>query len=72
MTKSEPLLIRIVNLETNEASERELNSEELARWEADQEIERNKAEAIANAEIAKAALLEKLGITQEEAKLLLS
>lgn len=68
--------IKIHNVETNEIIEREMNADELAQWEADQEeaviraeLEAQEAEAQAN---AKAALLERLGITEDEAKLLLS
>ena len=64
-------LVKIVNLETGEEVEREMNAEELAQWEADQEADViRKAKAQAQA-AAKAALLERLGITEEEAKLLL-
>jgi len=64
------------NTETNEIIEREMNAEELAQWEADvayyaAKAELAKAEAEAKA-TQKAALLDKLGITEDEAKLLLS
>lgn len=59
------------NLETGEVIVREPNEQELAA----QEKLRQKAEAHAKAEAAKAAarqaLLDKLGITADEAKLLL-
>jgi hypothetical protein len=61
----------IVNCETNEITERELNDEEIAQQEIDAaafEIIRNVEADKAN---AKAALLERLGITAEEAALLL-
>lgn len=50
----------------------EMNEDELAQYES--EVARAKADIAAKAETAtaKAALLEKLGITEEEAKLLLS
>lgn len=64
--------IRIHNTETNEVIDREMNSEEFAQWEIDQA---NYAERMAiekaNATV-KADLLKKLGITEDEAKLLLS
>lgn len=63
---------RIVNIETNEVIEREYNAKEIAAIkEAENKI---KLEAEIEAEKAadKAALLAKLGITQDEAKLLLS
>lgn len=63
---------KIFDIETNTEIEREMNAEELAQWEADQSKAAAEAQAKAEASAAKAALLEKLGITQEEAKLLLS
>jgi hypothetical protein len=51
---------------------REMNDEELAQWEASKAVvAAQEQEAVKTAE-AKAALLEKLGITADEAKLLLS
>ena len=61
----------LVNVETGETIERDLNEEELTQQAKDEaETQRTQAEAEAKAE-AKAALLERLGITEEEAKLLL-
>jgi hypothetical protein len=61
-----------INATTNEVIEREMNEQELAQYEADQA-----ANAAAQAEAAakaheRSALLAKLGITEDEAKLLLS
>lgn len=65
-------MIRIHNVETNEVIDREMNDEEFAKYEASQEAEATRlSEAEAKA-IAKAALLQQLGITEEQAKLLLS
>lgn len=65
-------MVRIHNLETNEIIDREMTDDEFAQYQADQEAEANrKAEASAR-ETARQALLDKLGITAEEAKLLLS
>ncbi len=66
----------IVNCETGEVIERELNTEELAQQAID-EANYLAAKAIRDAEAeakatAKAALLDRLGITAEEAVLLLS
>jgi len=63
--------VRIHDISTNEVIDREMNDAEFAQYEADQaaEAERTAAEA-AKAE-QKAALLERLGITAEEAQLLL-
>jgi len=67
---------RIINCETGEVTERELNAEELAQNEIDTANYLTKQNAlIAEAEAkaaAKAALLAQLGITEEQAKLLLS
>jgi len=64
-------IVRIHDLSTDEVIDREMNDTEFAQYEADQaaEVERIAAEAAKAAE--KAALLAKLGITADEAKLLL-
>ena len=62
----------IINCETNEITERELTAAELKQQtkdEAEVQAKLNEAEAKL---IAKAALLDKLGITEDEAKLLLA
>jgi len=66
----------IINVETGEVIQRELNAEEIAQQEID-EANYLAAKAIADAEAeakaqAKAQLLAQLGITEEQAKLLLS
>ena len=64
-------IIRIHNVTTNEVINREMNDAEFAQYEADQSAQAIvQAEAEAKA-IAKANLLAKLGITEEQAKLLL-
>lgn len=62
------------NIQTGEETivEREISGEELSKLEADKALAEAEVLAKAEAESAKAALLEKLGITEEEAKLLLS
>lgn len=64
--------ITIHNVETNEVIEREMNAEELVQWEIDMAKAQAEAAAKADAETQRQALLDKLGITEEEAKLLLS
>jgi hypothetical protein len=64
--------IREHNLETNEIIDREMTAAELAQWETDKAAEISKQEAEAQKTAEKAALLAKLGITDDEAKLLLS
>lgn len=66
---------KIINVETGEIIERELNAEEIAQQEID-EANIAAAKAIVDAEAeAKAtqrqALLSRLGITEEEARILL-
>ena len=64
--------IKIHNATTGEIIEREMNKEELAQLQIDSADEARKlAAAEAKAE-AKTALLDRLGITADEAKLLLS
>ena len=64
-------MVRIHDLSTDEVIDREMNDEEFAQWQADQEAEAARA-AEADAKAAqRQALLERLGITQEEAQLLL-
>ena len=65
----------IVNCETGETVERELNADELAQQAADEAADQA-AQAIAQAEATakaatRAALLTRLGITEEEARILL-
>jgi glycogen synthase len=63
---------RIVNTETNEITEQPYTPEQLAEYEADQVAKLARAEAEAQKAAAKQALLARLGLTQDEAKLLLS
>jgi hypothetical protein len=65
-------LITIHNVETGEIVEREATASELAQFEADAASETARKEAEAAKAADKAALLTKLGITADEAKLLLS
>ena len=65
-------LIKIYNIETGEEIEREMNAEELAQWQTDQAAQTTAQAEAATKATAKAALLAQLGITEEQAKLLLS
>lgn len=65
-------MTRIHNIETNEVIDREMNDEEFAAYEAHQAASLAIQNERAAKEIEKAALLTKLGITADEAKLLLS
>ncbi len=62
----------IINAETGETETREMNDAEFTIYEEIQAELANEATAKAKAEADKAALLAKLGITADEAKLLLS
>jgi hypothetical protein len=64
-------MILIHNIETGEIIEREMNAEELAQFAADQAAAQAAASAAADAAAEKVALLEKLGISANEAKLLI-
>jgi hypothetical protein len=64
--------VKIVNAETGEEIIRDMNAEELAQHELDKAAAQAEKQAIATKATEKAALLTKLGITDDEAKLLLS
>jgi hypothetical protein len=64
-------IIRIHNTETNEVIDREMNDQEFAAYEAEQAVEAaRQAEADAKA-AQRQAVLNRLGITEEEARILL-
>jgi hypothetical protein len=64
-------MVRIHNVETNEIIDREMNDEEFAQWEVDQAIQAAADAAKAKAEADKAALLARLGLTEDELKTIL-
>jgi hypothetical protein len=64
-------IVRIHDLSTDEIIDREMNDAEFAQYEADQAANATQAAAEAAKAAEKAALLERLGITAEEAQLLL-
>ena len=66
------LIIRIHNSTTNEVIDREMTAAEFIEYEVEQAKNTAKAKAEAQVATDKAALLAKLGITADEAKLLLS
>jgi len=72
MAKSSIPEITIHNAETGEVITRAANAEELQQIEADKAAQTEQATAEAAKAAEKAALLERLGITADEAKLLLS
>ena len=71
MAKSTRPLIRIHDIEINEVIDREMNDDEFAQYQADQAIQAAKqAEAEAKA-AQRQAILDRLGLTADEAKLIL-
>ena len=72
MAKTSRPMVRIHDLETNEIIDREMNDAEFAQYEADQAAAATHSAAEAAKAAEKEALLAKLGITADEAKLLLS
>jgi hypothetical protein len=69
-TSSRPT-IRIHNLETDEIIDREMNDEEFAQHEANQAMQAKADAAKAKADAEKAALLARLGLTEDELKTIL-
>ena len=71
MAKTTRPIVRIHNVETNEVIDREMNDAEFAQYQADQA-----AQVIAKAEAqvkenAKAAILDRIGLTVDELKTIL-
>jgi hypothetical protein len=64
-------IIRIHNVETDEIIDREMTDPEYAAFKEDSEKSLAAFEGIEAKKTEKAALLERLGITEDEAKLLL-
>jgi hypothetical protein len=69
-TSTRPM-VRIHNVETDEVIDREMNDAEFAQYEADQAANKAAAAAKAKAEADKAALLARLGLTEDELKTIL-
>jgi len=65
-------IVNVFDENKNERINREMNDEELAQWKIDVSANETRLAAEAQAATDKAALLAKLGITADEAKLLLS
>lgn len=63
---------KIINCESGEVIDRELNDEEITQAALDAQMVAETKLALEDKAIAKAALLERLGITADEAALLLS
>ena len=72
MTKiSNRPMVRIHNTETDEVIDREMNDAEFAEYEAEKAVAVALTEAKAKAEADKAALLARLGLTEDELKTIL-
>lgn len=71
MTKTSITQIKIVNVETGEEIVRDANAEELAQIEVNKATQATAAEAKAKADADKAALLARLGLTEDELKTIL-
>lgn len=69
-TSTRPM-VRIHNIETDEVIDREMNDTEFAQYETDQAAQAAAEAAAAQKAADRAALLAQLGITEEQAKLLL-
>jgi hypothetical protein len=71
MTKKSRPMVRIHNTETDEVIDREMNDAEFEQYEADKAAQVIAAAAKAKAEADKAALLARLGLTEDELKTIL-
>jgi hypothetical protein len=69
-TSSRPM-VRIHNMETNEVIDREMNDEEFSAWQANQATQAAYEAAKAEQAAQKAALLARLGLTEDELKTIL-
>ena len=65
-------MIRIHNIETNEVTDREMTDAELATYESEIAAKATESDNATLKAEEKAALLDRLGMTAEEAALLLS
>lgn len=65
-------IIKIHNIQTDEIIEREMNDEEFTQWQIDVAADEQRVAKLEAEAEARQALLNKLGITADEAKLLLS
>jgi hypothetical protein len=71
MAKSSLPQVKIVNAETGEEIIRDANADELAQFEIDKANELARLAAIDAREASRQAILDRLGLTADEAKLLL-
>jgi type IV secretory pathway VirB9-like protein len=71
MPKTTRPMVRIHDLEIDKVIDREMNDQEFAQYEADKAAAAAAAAAKAKAEADKAALLARLGLTEDELKTIL-
>lgn len=71
MSKNKQFQIRVHDLETDEIIDRDMTAEELVAFEAMKLADNTKADEENKKAIAKSELLKRLGISEDEAKLLL-
>ena len=71
MTKTTKPKIRIHNVETNEIVDREMTDLEIAQYEADIVAEQTRKSDADAKEAQKKAILDRIGLTADEAKLIL-
>jgi len=71
MTKSIRPMVRIHNTETNEIIDREMNDAEFAQFEIDTEIRLAREAELQAKASQRQSILDKLGLTADEARLLL-
>lgn len=69
-TSTRPM-VRIHDLSTDEVIDRDMNDEEFAQYELEREAQIMASAAKAKAETDKAALLARLGLTEDELKTIL-
>jgi hypothetical protein len=69
-TSTRPM-VRIHNIATDEVIDREMNDAEFEQYKADQTAQAAATEAKATADADKAALLARLGLTEDELKTIL-
>jgi hypothetical protein len=71
MAKSTRPMVRIHDLGTDEIIDREMNDAEFAQYEADKATQLAKQAEIDTKETAKAAILDRIGLTADELKTIL-
>ena len=64
-------MVRIHNVTTDEIIDREMNNQEFAAYEANQVAQATKQAEAEAKEIAKAAILDRIGLTADELKTIL-